>query len=166
MSLAAPAGNLMTLDEARLEAAMVVESLGFYCSRIEVAGSVRRERPYPRDIEVVCIVEPRHIREFKETVDRLEKIRGEATGRYTRRRLPSGAELDLFMVRPENWGLQFAIRTGSADFSHRVLACGWVKAGYKSEDGMLHRNGIPVPVYEERDLFKLIGFPWLEPRDR
>jgi hypothetical protein len=44
---------------------------------------------------------------------------------------------------------------------------GWVKAGYKSEDGMLRdAYGVPVPVYEERDLFSIIGVPWVEPEKR
>jgi DNA polymerase/3'-5' exonuclease PolX len=68
--------------------------------------------------------------------------------------------------------LIFAIRTGSKDFSHQVLACGWVKAGYISEDGFLWRKGsnvepcILVDVPEEKDLFNLIGVKYLEPEFR
>ena len=65
-----------------------------------------------------------------------------------------------------NWGLIYAIRTGSADYSHRVLACGWVRNGYKSADGMLSRDGVAVPVREERDLFRLAGVPWVDPEER
>ena len=81
--------------------------------------------------------------------------------------------LDLFMARRENWGLIFAIRTGSAAFSHSVLASGWCRAGFVSEGGMLRRATCgratcrsPVPVREERELFELIGVKWVEPEGR
>ncbi len=75
-------------------------------------------------------------------------------------------KIDLFMANERNWGNIFAIRTGSADFSHLVLACGWVKAGYKSVNGMLTKNGKEIECREEEDLFKLIGISFVEPRLR
>lgn len=33
-------------------------------------------------------------------------------------------------------------------------------------NGMLHKDGEPVPVREEQDLFDLIGVSWIEPRGR
>jgi len=47
----------------------------------------------------------------------------------------------------------YAIRTGSADFSHLVLAASWVKQGYKGDDGYLTRDGKKIAVKEEEDLF-------------
>lgn len=83
-------------------------------------------------------------------MERWPKVRGNiAIGKYTQRILPEGIKLDLFMVNPDNWGLILAIRTGSANYSHHILACGWVRNGYKSAEGMLSRNGVAVPVREE-----------------
>lgn len=66
-----------------------------------------------------------------------------------------------------------AVRTGSADYSHLVLASGWVRAGYKSIEGRLCRWsaetcrwGQPIAVPEEADLFRLIGIPMPDPRRR
>jgi hypothetical protein len=42
---------------------------------------------------------------------------GQPTGKHTRRILPCGMKLDVFMVTADTWGLQLAIRTGSAAFS-------------------------------------------------
>jgi DNA polymerase/3'-5' exonuclease PolX len=75
--------------------------------------------------------------------------------------------LDLFMADAGNWGLIFAIRTGSADFTRYILATGWVKAGYCSDEGRLRaRDGTIVPVREEHDLFALLGIPWVNPEAR
>jgi DNA polymerase/3'-5' exonuclease PolX len=60
-----------------------------------------------------------------------------------------------------------AVRTGSAEYAHKVLACGWVKRGYKSRKGRLTKeNGWVLAVPEEKTLFDWIGIPYAEPKDR
>ena len=161
----------MELARAQEIAAQVVARLAPYCERCEVAGSVRRLKPEVKDIEVVVIPRSRDIAAFAGIVNEWTAVKGKPTGKYTQRRLPQGIVLDLFMATRDNWGLIYAIRTGSADYSHRTLAAGWVKAGYKSEGGMLRRQGkhftgAQVVLPEERDLFALIGVPWVEPEKR
>lgn len=38
--------------------------------------------------------------------------------------------LDLFMPQPHDYYRQFAIRTGSSDYSAKVIATGWNKIGW------------------------------------
>lgn len=53
------------------------------------------------------------------------------------------------------------------EYSHKVLACGWVRAGYKSKGGYLTDcNGLKVILREEKDLFELIGVPYKTPKER
>jgi len=160
----------------------IVDELAPFCSRIEIAGSIRRKKPEVKDIEIVCIPKsitvieeglfggqkPRTERhpEFIRIVNGWKREIGHPFGKHTRRVLPEGIKLDLSMVTPENWGLIFATRTGSADYSHLVLARGWCMAGFESQDGMLWKDGNVIPVREEMDLFRLIGIPWLEPEKR
>ena len=103
---------------------------------------------------------------FCAVVNQWPKVKGQPTGKNTQRRLPEGIMLDLFIADADNWGLTLVVRTGSADFSHHVLASGWVKAGYTSLNGHLYRRGERIPVREEADLFTLLQLPWVEPRDR
>lgn len=156
----------MKWQEAQSIADKYVELLKPYCNRIAIAGSIRRERLVVHDIEIVCIRNISKLFGFANEVDRLLRIKGRAFGKYTQRALPEGINLDLFMCTKENWGLIYAIRTGSARYSHKVLANGWVKCGFKSVDGMLRKEGNAVPVYEEEDLFKLIGIDYIEPTKR
>ena len=78
--------------------------------------------------------------------------------------------LDLFIVRPETWGVQFAIRTGPADFSHRFVTNkslgGLLPNEMTVRDGLLWRAGVVVPTLEEVDFFTAIGLDWIEPEDR
>jgi len=154
----------MNLNEAKAIAEHYVSLLKPFCKRIGIAGSIRREKPEVGDIEIVAI--PQDLLGFTMEVNKLQRIKGEPTGKYTQRRLPEGINLDLFIANEKNWGLIFAIRTGSAGFSYRVLAKGWVKAGYKSINGMLTKNGKKIEVREEKDLFGLIGISYIEPRFR
>lgn len=176
----------MLLADADRVAARIVALLKPYCDRIEIAGSVRRRKPDVGDIEIVCI--PKTFSEatlfgpggstrdagFAEACHAVGTIRkGDPfEGKYIQiMAAPFGlpdVQVDLFTSRPENWGLIFAMRTGSARFSHEVLANGWCCAGFHSIDGMLHRRGLPreIPVREEADLFNLIGVPWVKPEDR
>ena len=151
----------------------VVELLKPFCERIAIAGSVRRKRPICRDIEIVTVPKPYEIGLFEDgiasIVNRWEKVKGNlqfGKCKYTQRVLPSGIKLDLFFVEEGNFGIQYAIRTGSAYYSYKVLACGWVKAGYHSDGGYLYRNGTRYEVREEKDLFKMIGVKYIEPELR
>ncbi len=166
----------MELQQAQAIAERVRDGLAPHCDRIEIAGSIRRRKPDVGDIEIVCI--PRKIRgglfqdeletspDFCALVDRWPAVKGKPTGKYTQRILPDGIKLDIFMARPANWGLIFAIRTGSADFSHRRLATRWKQLGYTSVGGMLTRAGKTFAIREERDLFTLLNIPWISPEAR
>lgn len=160
-------------SEAYKIASAVLELLRPHCIRCEIAGSIRREKAEVKDIEIVAIPKPYETGLFQngiaEVVNQWEKVKGEleyGKTKYTQRILPEGIKLDLFFAEEGNWGLIFAIRTGSADYSHKVLANGWVKRGYHSKDGYLHVGHKQYECREEIDLFNKIGLPYVEPKDR
>lgn len=164
--------NRLPLDQARHIAVGVLLQLDPHCEVISLAGSIRRERPTIGDIEIVCVPRPYDpsplfASGIATVVNQWEKVKGELPCRYTQRILPEGIKLDLFLVDYDGFGLQRAIRTGSADWCRTVLAPAWVRAGYHSEGGLLRRaDGSVVPVRTEPELFRLIGLPWVDPRDR
>ena len=45
----------LSLREAREVAAPLIEALRPHCERVEVAGSIRRGKPFVNDIEIVCV---------------------------------------------------------------------------------------------------------------
>ena len=106
----------MKIDEAKQIAEKYLNLLKPYCWRIEIAGSIRREKSEVKDIEIIAI--PLNLVRFSNEVNKLEKVKGNPTGKYTQRILPEGIKLDLFMANDKNWGLIFVIRTDSARYSH------------------------------------------------
>lgn len=160
----------MKYEEALIIAEKVKAQLAPHCDRIEIAGSIRRKKPEVKDIEIVAIPKPYDVGLFESgiatVVKQWEKVKGELPCKYTQRILPEGIKLDLFFAERENWGNIFAMRTGSKEYSHRVLATEWVSQGYKSEGGYLFANGKKLAILEEEDLFELLGLPYVEPELR
>jgi DNA polymerase/3'-5' exonuclease PolX len=157
----------MKLEEAIVIAQQVRDILEPYCQRIAIAGSIRRRKPEVGDIEILAIPKPYEVGLFESgiatIVNKWQKVKGELPCKYTQRILPEGIKLDLFFAVPTNWGYQLAIRTGSAEYSHKVLASTWAALGYKGVDGHLTYNGEIVVLKEEADLFNLLDMPLLDP---
>ena len=169
----------MKYSEALKIAEEVKALLAPHCERIEIAGSVRRLKPECKDIEIVAIPKPYETGIFESgvasVINQWTKVKGELEykGRpgvkqckYTQRLHPAGITLDIFFAHHDNFGYLLAIRTGSADYSHQVLASTWVKMGYKGVDGLLTYNGRYVSIPEEIDLFNLLKIPYVLPQDR
>lgn len=160
----------MNYEEALKIAEKIKAQLAPHCERIEIAGSIRRKKPEVGDIEIVAIPKPYDIGLFESgispIVNQWKKVKGELPCKYTQRILPEGIKLDLFFAEPDNWGNIFAIRTGSAPYSHLELASRWSSMGYKSDGGYLFKDGERIAVREEEDLFKLLRIPFVEPEQR
>lgn len=149
------------------------------CERIEIAGSIRREKSFIGDIELVCIPSTIKVEdglfgykeerspEFVKLVDSFVRVKGNGTGKYTQIILEEGMHLDLFMTTRDQWGVIFMIRTGSAEFSERMVTeC--KQCGYYVEDGYLKRkkdNQI-IPCPEEEDFFRITRLENLKPYAR
>lgn len=161
----------MKYEQALKIAERVKSELEPHCWRIEIAGSIRRKKPEVGDIEIVAIPKAYDVGLFASgialIVSQWPKVRGELPCKHTRRVLPEGIELDLFFATRENWGLILAIRTGSAEFSHYKLACGWSRRGFVSKGGRLYNSrGDAVITAEEVDVFRAAGVAWHEPEAR
>lgn len=154
----------------------VKDLLAPFCERIEIAGSIRRQKSEVKDIEIVAIPKPYETGLFcsglATVVEEWEAIKGqlEYKGRpgvkackYTQRRLPNGMILDLFFANATNWGYIFALRTGPSEFNISRLIPAAKKQGYHFMNGYLHYGKKAIPTPEEADLFKILQLPFIAP---
>lgn len=134
-----------------------------YCLRIQVAGSIRRNKSMVKDIELVCepalttvatdlfgeattIIDPLHdllarLRDEGVLADRLDKNGRAAFGPRTKRLRYRGIGLDVFsVIPPAQFGVILAIRTGSSEFSHRFMTPR--RFGGNLPDHMIVRDGV------------------------
>ncbi len=174
------------LADAERIAATIVTDLAPVCTRLQVAGSVRRRKEMVGDIEVVAI--PRYepaglfgdrttnaLWTYLHASDAYRFLKGDnPDGRYYQLALSTHDDLqvDLFLAQPDNWGLTLLVRTGSAAFSTSILAR-WKRAqGIGREqpgsvDGRLvDRTGQVVPTPEEDTVFVLVGMRPVDPTRR
>lgn len=174
--------KLMTRQEAKPIVEDIIERLHPHCMRIEPAGSYKREKTQIGDIEMVCIPKTEYrsyglfgkeeeirVDGFINAINQWEKVKGDPVeGKYTQRIHESGMKLDIFIVTHVNWGIQLLMRIGPWEYSKRILGTELKKHGYYSKDGFVHKkfDGSIVPTYEERDVYKLIESPWVEPYTR
>jgi DNA polymerase/3'-5' exonuclease PolX len=156
----------------------LVEALRPWCDRIEIAGSLRRERPQVGDIEIVAI--PRRLKDlFGHPIGGLTMLdsflddrgvtfakRGERYQQFVYGRFT----VDLFLPTAETWGSVFAIRTGGWEFSRwlvtSVAAGGAAPEGVVFRDGRLLAHGRLLATPEEADVFAALGLAWVPPMER
>lgn len=167
----------MELAHARYLAESAVKKLMLGCVRIKICGSIRRNKTEVKDVDLV--VEPKRnpikdlfgtvtgyvpCQEFRDQVDSWEKLKGEATGKYTQR-LFEGAKLELSIADESTWAGLVLIRTGSAEFTHMMMTR-INKCGFEHRDGHLYNGSKLIPMHEEEDYFKLLDLPYIEPKYR
>jgi len=179
----------MNLEHARQIGMEIVEALAPACDRIVIAGSVRRGKPEPKDIEIVYIASTIQARvNLFDTADvpatdalilelvtrhfwRFDDLVKRNGPKYKRMiHTASGATIELFRAEVETWGYILALRTGPGDFNalwaKHPWAGGTLPVNVRLRDGMVWRDGKPVPTPTERDFFEVIGIPFWEPDQR
>jgi DNA polymerase/3'-5' exonuclease PolX len=158
----------MTLSKAAPIAAKYIELLKPFAHRISLAGSLRRCKAEIKDADIIMIRKPSQLIALNNFITAHTILKGSVLCKHVRFHAPEGLIIELWFCELDNWGNTLAIRTGDAEFSHRVLACGWVRAGCEGKNGYLHfkTTGAKIKIYEEQDLFELIDLDWIPPEER
>lgn len=195
----------MKLQKAKQIADKLVSELKPYCERIDIAGGIRRGKPDPHDIEICCIPNKKSHFERNDLFGVVEKvtyrnplfdqmvesfgkvIKGKRNGRMMQIQLPE-IMLDLFTPDPIDYIRQFAIRTGSAEYSFKTIAASWKRLGWVgTKDGLRLQKDctakaggdnktiwvvnvlnptLPPKFQSELEFFDWLKIPYKEPKDR
>lgn len=183
----------MSLNQALTIAEKLVARLAPTCERIEIGGSIRRQKAEIGDIEIVAIQCGKALHATLDKAlseDRLRHTAPKRWGEKMRSFLMTVGErevkVDLFIVFPETWGVQFLIRTGSGIFSRNMVAVpslgGFMPDGYRVQDGRVWLAGdralryVKPPSIQhdagvmetpgEADVFRLWGMDFVPPAER
>ncbi len=175
----------------------LVERLAPACARIEIAGSLRRRCPYAGDIELVAIPKFErpvlgvtkqeewdwsaldHLLAQWDRAKQIDIVKGsKLRGRdrkYTQFVFVSNTgqqyTVDLFLQPdPATWGVNLLIRTGSQDFSRRMVTPkakgGWMPNELNVADARVWRGPEALATPEERTVFELWGMAYVRPEER
>jgi len=183
------------LLKARHVAERIVRALAPACERIEIAGSIRRQKSEVGDIEILYIPKMVSIRSdlFNEdplqvpAVDAiLEKLLldGSLAKRKTIKgtenwgpsnkyavAVRSGIPVDFFCTDEKCWWNMLVCRTGSAETNQRIAAAAKAQGKQWHPCGPGFSQKFPghieyYPMTSERGVFTFAGLPYLEPAQR
>jgi DNA polymerase/3'-5' exonuclease PolX len=173
-------------------ASAIYERLRPYCTRAEIAGSLRRRKPDVGDIEIlyvpVIVQAPDPDDLFRiNGIDRAALAIGEMIGagilekrrnalsremfgpkNKLMRHVSTGIPIDLFASTEENWFNYLVCRTGPSESNMRIcnaaIAKGWKWNPYGV--GFSTADGEVRRMESERAVFDFVGLPYHEPGRR
>ena len=181
----------MKLSQADRYAAFIVDWLRPHCCRIEIVGSIRRRRPEPNDIDLICIPKLVEKKDLLGSVESVEnslrtylikyvsdtaRIDGGLTNWRSGTepewdaqnllvKLPK-CEVDIWCANEENFATRQLCRTGSKE--HNI----WIAQRAKDLGGHWHpykgltlRNGF-VPATTEAQIYEALNLSFIPPEKR
>ena len=164
------------------------------CIRIAIAGSIRRQRPDPADIELLCVPKPCNEILYTDALDEAvmgapldmrPNVKGRFTygplnklmvvkGRFTYGPLnklmvhrASGIPVDIFSTSVGNWGMSLMVRTGPKEWNVRFMAR-LLAQGMKGHayGGITSATGQEIECPDEGTVFRALGWPYTPPEQR
>ena len=157
----------MELERAQKIADEVIKRLSPYCQKIEVAGSVRRRKPFPRDIDIVLIPsDPWNLE--GEVLGLSRPVQPKLSGDKLKRFNYNGVQVDLYFASEDTWATLLLIRTGSKENNIRLCSRakkrGWHLAA--SGDGLFNEKGERIAGDTEESIYVALGLPYQRPEKR
>lgn len=189
-------GKQTALYHAQPVAESLRDALAPACQRIEIVGSVRRQRPMVSDIELLCIplgttqsdmfgaplgrisqlddLLDQFVARGVWTWDKGQPRQGEKWKRLYYRTM--SLTCDIFIVSLRSWAGNLLVRTGPSAYSQHVMSAARRKGWHFADGFLLHRHAGPcgrgpecaniLDVSDERSILDVLGLPWREPNQR
>ncbi len=155
---------MMKLEKAQAIAKEVIERLSPYCKRIVVAGSVRRQKPNVRDIDILLVpFDPWNL-----THEIMGLGQSIVYGDKLKRINYNGTQIDIYYASEKTFATLLLIRTGSVQNNIRLASLakkrGWHLAA--SGDGLFDEKGERIAGDSEESIYAALGLPYQRPEER
>lgn len=132
-----------------------------FCRKVQIAGSIRRKEPNPRDIDIVLI--PRDKTKLENFMRKKGKfVQG---GEHESTWNVEGVKVELYYTVPDEWGaalLAYSARKGSA-IGLRMVA---KRKGFLLNNHGLFKNEKKVAGKTEKSIYDALKRPYKKPEDR
>lgn len=130
--------------------------------RLEIAGSIRRKKPEPNDVDIVLI--PRNVGKILAYACQYKRGnigRGKNHASYRK----NGVEVELYYAKEENWGAMLMYATGTNQYN--IMMRRYAKFfGMKLSQYGLYRDGKLIAGKTEEEIYAALGKKWKEPQER
>jgi len=161
----------IALERAEKTAAAIVKRLAPYCKKaadgkvyIKVVGSIRRRRPWVKDIDICLIAsDPWNLHHEIMGMGQVKM-----SGNKITQVMVGSVQVDLYFADEKTWATLLLIRTGSAENNVRLCIVakkrGWRLAA--SGDGLFNENGERIAGDSEASIYETLGLLYREPWER
>jgi len=181
--MSAESAERMPLARARPLAERIAAELAPLCARIEIAGSIRRARPFCGDVDLVLL--PQSAPAITQILERCGRNARKLKhgDQYAVFQLASGFQLDLWFAHPAfdvpgdmfgegaehipcNFGVLLLARTGSAAHNVWIAQSAQAAGLHFNPHRGLERRGKVIASAEEIEIFRALGLDWIAPERR
>jgi len=145
----------LDLQQAEIIANHVKASVCSHCVKIEVVGSIRRQKTKVHDIDFVAVT--KNDAEWQRISEELKRMKAKPNcsgNRVIKALLLCEKELfqvDFYRAQPETWGIHLLVRTGSAEHNMWLAAYAISKGmRLKYSEGLLKENTAIAGENEKR----------------
>jgi len=136
--------------------------------RVSTAGSLRRQTPTIKDVDILVAVEDQHREQLRLKIKENWPADIYADGPTRTRLRIENRGCDIIYTNPKCWGAALNYLTGSAQFNVKVREFA-SKQGVKiNEFGAWDKKtgSLISALPEEEDLFRMLGLKWVSPMER
>lgn len=161
------------LRQATAWAFEAMDALAICSPRVQIAGSIRRERDDIGDIDLVLLDKSDEDPWVRHSVSRAlyelgyaQTKDGQRIASFTR---TGKCGLDLYFATPETWGITLLVRTGSAAHNIKLtqVAQKMLPArSLKVSQGIVDTGGRVIASQTEEDIFAALRIPFVDPVER
>jgi len=158
------------LKELDLRVNQVKSAVSVYCEKIEIAGSIKRQKPLVHDIDFVAVAKSDI--EWKKISEELKRMKAKQNcsgSSIIKAFLPIQNGLfqaDFYRAKPSTFGIHLLIRTGSAE--HNMWLAGYaISQGMrlKYSEGLIKEDSV-IAGEDEKGVFEALGLPCPMPSQR
>src|SRR3989338_9168554 len=108
----------MKLDEAKKRGEQILRKIAQYIIRGRLAGSIRRNKPFVRDIDIVIELKPQNLDKLKDSIFKLGELK--LKGDKLIRLIIKDTQVDIYIASKENYEPLLLIRTGSKEHNVKL----------------------------------------------
>jgi DNA polymerase (family 10) len=154
----------LDLKEAERLANQLKTAVEAQCDRIEVAGSIRRQKTKVHDIDFVVVT--KNDAEWQKINEKLKQLRAKPNcsgNSIIKAFVPCQnglLQVDFYRAKPSTFGIHLLVRTGSADHNVWLASCAISKGmRIKYSEGLIKDNSV-IAGETEKGVFEALGLPF------
>ena len=160
----------LSLIEAQTIAEQIQTAVTPHCDKLEIAGSIRRQKPIVHDIDFVAIA--KNDLEWQKISQTLKRTKAKllCSGSSVIKALvpmENGLfQVDFYRAQPNTLGIHLLVRTGSAEHNTWLASLAISKGMRIKYSEGLTKDGKVIAGENEQSVFEALGLPTPAPSER